>query len=518
MPTKLSFVAAASFGGLAENLNPNQGLTIIGTKASVSAALDSLGTQVTNDVAFLKEILEGTSVSDFAGGKNSAFVKGTINGITKVGFLLVPTNNSRHNSPHRADVVANGIADLVKPHSTVKNAVSRTQVVLALSGEHAVKDAALATVCAIARAFPTYTRKENAKETASELELQISLFHSSGQRFVSSDDVGQPLDAFLLRLNAAAKAVRQTAAYVDMPCNELHAGTFVEEARRIAQGLHNVSIEVVQGEELQERGFGGIYGVGKAATNPPALVILKYSPSQPTRTVVWVGKGIVYDTGGLCIKSRDGMCGMKMDMGGAAAILSAFEAAASTGFPDTLYALLCIAENAVGPLATRPDDIHTLYSGKTVEINNTDAEGRLVLADGVAYASKHLSPDVILDMATLTGAQGIATGALHAAVLCNDEEWEARTVAAGKASGDLTYPVLFCPELLVQEFRSEVADFKNSVKSRMNAQTSCAGHFIGSNLVDYSKPWIHVDMAGPAHKGDRATGYGAALLLKLFHY
>merc|ERR1712136_421546 len=153
------------------------------------------------------------------------------------------------------------------------------------------------------------------------------------------------------------------------------------------------------------QGFGGIYGVGKAAVNPPALAVLSYKPKGATRTVAWVGKGIVYDTGGLSIKGKTAMPGMKRDCGGAAAILGVFR----------------LAENSVGPLATRPDDIHTLYSGRTVEINNTDAEGRLVLADGVVYAHKDLKADIILDMATLTGGQGVATGKYHAAVLSNQE-------------------------------------------------------------------------------------------------
>ncbi|KAI9216050.1 peptidase M17, leucyl aminopeptidase [Blastocladiella britannica] len=155
-----------------------------------------------------------------------------------------------------------------------------------------------------------------------------------------------------------------------------------------------------------------------------------------------------------------------------------------------------------------------MYSGKTVEINNTDAEGRLVLGDGVAYASKHLNPDVIIDIATLTGAQLITTGKIHAGVVCNSDNGEAAIVAAGKASGDLCYPMLYAPELLPKLFDSPVADFKNSVSDRMNAQSSAAGHFVESHLAaDYKGDWIHVDIAGPAEtaKG-RATGHGAALL------
>jgi probable aminopeptidase NPEPL1 len=127
---------------------------------------------------------------------------------------------------------------------------------------------------------------------------------------------------------------------------------------------------------------------------------------------------------------------------------------------------LLLAENAIGPNATRPDDIIHMYSGKTVEVNNPDAEGRVVLGDGVAYAVRHLHPNVIVDLATLTGAQGISTGKQHAAIICNDDMLEHRAVLAGKSSGDLVFPLVYCPEFFRSEFSSEMADMKNSVKDR----------------------------------------------------
>ncbi|XP_069846153.1 probable aminopeptidase NPEPL1 isoform X3 [Dipodomys merriami] len=211
------------------------------------------------------------------------------------------------------------------------------------------------------------------------------------------------------------------------------------------------------------------------------------------------------------------MAGMKRDCGGAAAILGAFRAAIKQGFKDNLHAVFCLAENAVGPHSTRPDDIHLLYSGKTVEINNTDAEGRLVLADGVSYACKDLGADIILDMATLTGAQSIATGKYHAAVLTNRAEWEAACVKAGRQCGDLVHPLVYCPELHFSEFTSAVADMKNSVADRDNSPSSCAGLFIASHIgFDWPGVWVHVDIAAPVHAGERATGFGVALLLALF--
>jgi len=317
-------------------------------------------------------------------------------------------------------------------------------------------------------------------------------------------------------LDSSCSGIQLAARLVDAPCNVINTTAFVDEAKLVAKELGIVPT-IIQGEELCSQGFGGLYGVGKAAVHPPALVVLSHTPSTSQRVVAWVGKGIVYDTGGLSIKGKTAMPGMKRDCGGAAAILGAFKVAVLNGFQDTLHCVLCLAENSVGPVATRPDDIHTMYSGKTVEINNTDAEGRLVLGDGVAYASKDLKADVILDMATLTGAQGVATGKYHSSHLTNNVAWESAVSEAGRASGDLSFPSVFCPELQFPEFNSAVADMKNSVADRSNASPSCAGLFIFSHIgFDWPGVWMHVDMAAPVHIGERATGYGVSLLNTLF--
>jgi probable aminopeptidase NPEPL1 len=222
--------------------------------------------------------------------------------------------------------------------------------------------------------------------------------------------------------------------------------------------------------------------------------------------------GVTYDTGGLHLKARGSMETMKADMGGAAAVLSAFAVLAAQKPRHRLSLVLCMAENAIGPAAYKPDDVLELHSGKTVEINNTDAEGRLLLGDGVSYAARVLGAEVILDAATLTGAQLISTGMVHAAVMSNDAGVEQGLVAAGFASGDVCHPLIFAPELFQAEFKSPIADMRNSVKNRNNAQSSCAGQFIYSHIDDTSAKWGHVDLAGPAFRADRGTGYGVALL------
>merc|ERR1712150_361184 len=320
----------------------------------------------------------------------------------------------------------------------------------------------------------------------------------------------------IMMLDNSKNGIQMAARIVDTPCNEMNTDTFLDEIRNVGQHLSIVPT-IIRDQELKERGFGGIFGVGQGALHPPALAVLSHTPIGATQTIAWVGKGIVYDTGGLSIKGKTAMPGMKRDCGGAAGILGAFYAAVSQGFEQNLHAIFCLAENAVSDRATRPDDVHILYSGRSVEINNTDAEGRLVVSDGVVYADRDLKADIIVDMCTLTGAQGISTGRYHAAHLTNSEEWEVRAAVAGRQSGDLTFPLVYCPEFHFPEFNSSVADMKNSVANRDNAQSSCAGLFINANLgFEYPGVWLHIDMAAPSHVGERATGYGVALLNVLF--
>ncbi|XP_010879442.1 probable aminopeptidase NPEPL1 [Esox lucius] len=417
--------------------------------------------------------------------------------LSHAAVAALPSRVSRHNSPSSAHFLSR----LVR--TCLPGGTNRCILIVCERSD------VFASACAVARAFPIFSRRSATSRRTETKQVTVEFM-------VVGQDNG-PLDPnTLMCLVNAADGVRLAARIVDTPCNEMNTDHFLEEIKTVGSEL-GITPVIIRGDELKQKGFGGIYGVGKAAVNPPALAVLSHKPDGATQTIAWVGKGIVYDTGGLSIKGKTNMPGMKRDCGGAAAILGAFKATVKQGFKDNLHAVFCLAENAVGPTATRPDDIHTLYSGKTVEINNTDAEGRLVLSDGVVYASKDLSADVILDMATLTGAQGISTGKYHCAVMTNSEQWEMACVKAGRSSGDLAHPLVYCPELHFSEFTSAVADMKNSVADRENATSSCAGLFIGSHLgFDWPGVWVHVDIASPVHAGERATGFGVALLLALF--
>ncbi|RHY34962.1 hypothetical protein DYB32_000533 [Aphanomyces invadans] len=489
-------------------------VVVIGTKETPATALaQQVLARLNNDSPVDTAIVEH-AVSKLSAGADSAasshlYVSLGERGVASVVVAQLPTFISRYNT-------------LARPHAIsalVRSNVSDTSdVIVALAlPEHA--STTVSAGVAVAKGISTsYNHKSGAAQSGVITDGESTSVTLDQVVVVFDHELD---DSTLKSLNSTATGIHLTQRLVDSPPNELNTDTFLAEARAAAARL-NAEITVIRGEELNDKGFGGIYGVGKAAAHPPALVVLSHYPTPESKSipsVSLVGKGIVYDTGGLSLKISGMMVGMKHDMGGAAGLLGAFEASVLSGrfTSRPLHVVLCLAENAVGPLATRPDDIHTLYSGKTVEINNTDAEGRLVLGDGVAYAVKHLNPYVILDMATLTGAQGIATGKRYAAVVSNDGDLEDRTVAAGKASGDFVHPMPYAPEFFRDEFKSKFADMKNSVKDRANAQVSCAGQFIANHLGDYETTgkWVHVDMAYPVTEGDIATGFGVGLVQSL---
>ena len=424
---------------------------------------------------------------------------------------VLPDACSRHASP-------------VRPHSITSllkgSATKSADVIMMLENAAHAGGAA----CAVGRAFPTFTAKTKGNAGGDAPTVKVSFATAEGALTSGYDSYA-----------AAADGVRRAARLVDLPPDKLTTTAFVGEAKATAQRLtaqgKTVSCEVVSGDDLRDGGYGFLYGVGKAAEEPPALVVLSYLPdggASATETVCLVGKGIVYDTGGLSLKSKEGMPGMKADCGGAAALLAAFEAAVEIGLPKgkALHLVLCLAENAIGPGAVRNDDVLTGLSGLTCEINNSDAEGRLVLADGAAHATclppklpglgETQQPDLIVDMATLTGAQLVATGKKHAGIVANTEGVERAAVVAGRLSGDTVHPLPFVPEFYFPEFKSAVADMKNSVKDRNNAQASCAATFIHEHLhEDYKGGWLHVDLAGPAWIDERGTGFGVGLTLAI---
>ena len=408
---------------------------------------------------------------------------------------VLPDEVSRHNSPSRAELIRAVLAGLDTGNT------GKVAILLVLDEA----DHYLAAANAVSRAFPRYTTKSS----PSKARVQLAAITTDGTEVEATEQIEMTVEL-----------ARDSAELVDTPPSELNPDELSRRAQEMLKALKGVKVKEIKGDKLLEQGFAGIHAVGRGALTPPRLLIASYPGTDDGELhVVLVGKGITFDTGGLHIKPRGGMEKMKGDMGGAAAVLGAFRALVRSGCPHQVTLLLCIAENAVDQQSYKPDDILRLHSGKTVEINNTDAEGRLVMADGMSYAARDLEADVIIDAATLTGAQLVATGVVHAAVVSNDEELEQLAVTTGRQCGDLVHPLPFAPELFHKEFSSPVADMRNSVANRMNAQSSCAGQFLYAQIEDAPgasrRRWCHIDLAGPSLPKDRATGFGVALIAGL---
>lgn len=280
-----------------------------------------------------------------------------------------------------------------------------------------------------------------------------------------------------------------------------------------------LTVEVLDEQALEEQGFGGILGVGRGSARPPRLVVVRYAPESATKHLALVGKGITFDSGGLSLKPAASMLGMKTDMTGAATVLAATVAAARLGLNVRVTAWLALAENMPSGTATRPGDVLTLKNGTTVEVTNTDAEGRLVLGDGMAAASLE-EPDALVDVATLTGAQVVALGDRTTGLMGSDDlVAKVRAVAEGVAEPIWPMPL---PEELEARLSSDVADIVNATVGNPAGGMLLAGKFL-ERFAGEGVPWAHLDIAGPSENkgggyawlGKGATGVMVRTLIAL---
>ena len=300
------------------------------------------------------------------------------------------------------------------------------------------------------------------------------------------------------------------------PPNSIYPESLARECRRMARSV-GLRCHVMAVPELEKRGLGAILAVGQGSIRPPRMIVLEHGATarrKKTGTLALIGKGITFDSGGLSLKTAGGMLEMKHDMSGAASVFGAMRAIALLDLPIHVVGVLAAAENMPSATAYRPSDIIETGSGQTVEIVNTDAEGRLVLVDALHYAEKTFAPDAMIDIATLTGAAMMAFGPWATAGLGNDDELLAELRIAGERSGETVWPM---PLLDVHEkaMRSKVADWKNS--GGRDAGISTAGAFLRGFVG--KTPWIHLDIAGsgmtstqtPLHIGG-GTGVGVRML------
>jgi leucyl aminopeptidase len=312
----------------------------------------------------------------------------------------------------------------------------------------------------------------------------------------------------------AGEAANRARELQNLPSNVATPAFLAERALELAVQHDSLAVEVMEREEMVERGMGGLEAVSAGTDQPPKLIVIRHG--GPGALTALVGKGVTFDSGGISIKPSSGIQEMKMDMSGAAAVIEAMGAIAELGLQANLIAVVPATENMPSGRAVKPGDIITQLNGKTVEVNNTDAEGRLILADALAYAVE-LGAERIVDLATLTGAVLVALGSTYAGLVSNDDEWAQLVADSAERTGELAWRLPLHDEYKTLT-KGAVADLTNAASKR-KAGTIYAASFL-EEFVD-GRPWAHLDIAGTAWDVGRAyapkgpTGYGVRLLVDL---
>jgi leucyl aminopeptidase len=333
---------------------------------------------------------------------------------------------------------------------------------------------------------------------------------------------GDDIEAAVSRAQTVAGWTNRARDLVNRPANDLNPESFADYAAQIAADLGGLNAENLGPDDMRALGMGALLAVGAGSANEPRLIVLRWEPPSPARgdlLLGLVGKGITFDSGGISLKSASHMEDMKGDMAGAAAVVAGIAALAALELPVRALAVVAAAENMPGSASMRPGDILTAANGKTIEVTNTDAEGRLVLADALWYAREQGATHVV-DFATLTGIMSRALGDMYAGVFANDAAWLEEIVSAGESSGDYVWPFPLHPRYR-RMIDSEFADMKNSSLRGVGGPiyaTSFLEEFAGEG------PWAHIDMAGTGlltwSRGDYlsqvgGTGWGARLIAAL---
>lgn len=339
---------------------------------------------------------------------------------------------------------------------------------------------------------------------------------ASAKLVILSETKGQAAKKTTENARILSEAQIKIFDLVNKPANKKVPATLVALAKSNAKTA-GYKVTVFSGNAVVKKGFHALHAVGQASPNPSAMIVMDYKPKKATKfTVALVGKGVTFDTGGISLKPSSNMHLMKSDMGGAAAVMGAMEVIAMLKLPIRVVGVVASAENNIGSTAIKPGDIINTFSGKTIEVLNTDAEGRLVLADGLAYANKTYKPDVMIDLATLTGSIVRAIGKPAAGLFTQNKELIDELVDAGQDCGERLWPMPMWDEYF-DEMKSDIADIKN-LGSSPNAGSITAAKFL-EVFTDKHPKWAHLDIAAQAMNENEfsnqanATAFGVHLLV-----
>jgi leucyl aminopeptidase len=363
--------------------------------------------------------------------------------------------------------------------------------------------------------FAKFKSKKDDKDDSKKDEWSYKLLLATGE----CDRCQEALD----KANIIGQAINNSRLLCDMPPNVATPTYVSEQVKKIATDIPGLKCAVFGRDKAEELGMGGFLSVDIGSEQEGKFVVLEYNTdvkharTNDAPTIALVGKGVTFDSGGISLKPASHMSGMKFDMSGAAAVIGVMQIISQLKPDVNVIGLTPLVENMPSGRSNKQDDIITLMNGKTAEVANTDAEGRLILADALCYAEKFYNPDVIIDIATLTGACAYAIGHFYTALMTKDKELSEALKKSAKISGDKVWALPFDDDYKVA-IKSEVADISNTGSPAYKAGTITAGFFL-SNFVEKSK-WAHLDIAGTAdgvpginYLGKGATGAGVRLLV-----
>ncbi|MDR3346117.1 MAG: leucyl aminopeptidase [Campylobacteraceae bacterium] len=405
----------------------------------------------------------------------------------------------------------------------IRVAVSKAYKLLKRTGYESAKIALYVDKCATHAASAIveglelgsyeFTRYKSKKENVKLQEILISTESYDGSQ-IEQEKISLGINNALAIATAAnyAKEIVNSAPYDYTPIQ------MAEDALKLAEQLDDVTCEVFDEKFLLSQGMGAFLAVNRASEHPPRLIHLTYKPKNAQKRIVFVGKGLTYDSGGLSLKTGDYMLTMKADKSGGAAAMGIIKGLAELKLPLEVHAIIGATENMIGGNAYKPDDVLVAKNGKTIEVRNTDAEGRLVLADCLCYAQE-LKPDLLIDMATLTGACVVALGEYTIGIMGHNDDLKHELYRAARKSGELVNALSFNKHLKPL-LKSNVADISNVSASRYGGAITAA-LFLDNFIQDeYKDKWLHLDIAGPAYlekewgyNGFGATGAGVRLNL-----
>ncbi|MAF81017.1 leucyl aminopeptidase [bacterium] len=487
--------------------------TIISVDRPARAAIDILVLPVTGRST--KELLPAklarsvdtlVKQQGFSGAWASAAAVAAPTGV-KARTVVVVGLGTKETPEREAEALRRGIGVAVGEARRIQ--AVRIGVALAQSPE--IASAAVEAAGLAAYAFTTHSDRLAKRAKQSKLKSVVLLTTKEDQAAVKAASAMAP---------AILRGITLTRDLINQPANHVAPEHLVAEAKRIAQESPDISVKVLNRTQAAKQGFTAFLSVAQGSDTEPYVIHLTYRSKHSEREVALVGKGITFDSGGLSLKPAEYMEGMKSDMGGAAAVLGTFEVLATTQPNATVHGIIATCENMVSGAAYRPGDVITAKNGKTIEVLNTDAEGRITLADALTYACE-LEPDVVIDLATLTGACVVALGENIAGLWGTNEDLIDGIQTAAATAGERveTMPM---PEEYAAQLESTVADLRNIGTSRYGGAITAAlflKEFVGDT------PGAHFDFAAPAYNdrpqvsyiGRGGTGFGVRTLLNYLH-